>query len=379
MQSLIRTGLFYWPQIAMTMLWRSGRIVLVLCVMVMVSVAAMVYLSAMSVGVNDAMIRNSVSLYSGHISGFALLADTSPRLSDESDIRAILERNEILGIMQSGQHISTLRLVAVDCAQEQEFTALARKIEMGQYPLPGEASVLLGRSTAQTLGVTVEQQVLFRTGMDAPPVSLTVSGIFHTGFAKFDQELAFCPQGIFDVEGKQKSFAIYLKDGADAVRIADKLNSRITPPDAFYPWQKIMPDLHELIELNYISMSVVLGLVFGVVSLGMSCAYVVFILKNMREFAIMLTMGVTQFEAMLLVLIQVCALSVFASILGLVLGVVISVATATTGLDLSAFTSHNQYFSVSAVIRPRLTEFSTLAPPSLAVFAGALAAVCPHA
>jgi hypothetical protein len=38
-----------------------------------------------------------------------------------------------------------------------------------------------------------------------------------------------------------------------------------------------------------------------------------------------------------------------------------------TGIDLSGFTSHNQYFVVSGVIVPRLTLFSLLLPPGLAL------------
>jgi len=40
-----------------------------------------------------------------------------------------------------------------------------------------------------------------------------------------------------------------------------------------------MPDLKQLIDLNYISMSIVILLVFGVVSLGIACAFVIVILK----------------------------------------------------------------------------------------------------
>ena len=38
-----------------------------------------------------------------------------------------------------------------------------------------------------------------------------------------------------------------------------------------------------------------------------------------------------------------------------------------TGIDLTEFTSHNRYFSVSGMIYPRLTLFSLLSPPALAL------------
>ena len=53
---------------------RSGRSTAALSLMVVTAVATLIFLSALAVGVNDAMIRNTVELYGGHISGFNLPA-----------------------------------------------------------------------------------------------------------------------------------------------------------------------------------------------------------------------------------------------------------------------------------------------------------------
>ena len=53
-------------------LFRSGRSTIALSSMVIAAVATLILLSALAMGVNDAMILNSVGLYSGHISGLAL-------------------------------------------------------------------------------------------------------------------------------------------------------------------------------------------------------------------------------------------------------------------------------------------------------------------
>ena len=48
-------------------IWRSWRSTLALGIMILSAVTALVFLSALAVGTNDAMIRNSVRLFSGHI------------------------------------------------------------------------------------------------------------------------------------------------------------------------------------------------------------------------------------------------------------------------------------------------------------------------
>jgi ABC-type lipoprotein release transport system permease subunit len=138
-----------------------------------------------------------------------------------------------------------------------------------------------------------------------------------------------------------------------------------------------MPDLKQLIDLNFVSMGIVMVLVFGIVSLGISCAFVIFILKNLREHGIMKAMGMLPTEAVLLIVTQVAVLALAASLAGDVAGALAVLAFARIGIDLTAFTSHNPYFVVSGIIYPRLTFYSLFWPPVLATVFGLLAAVWP--
>ena len=138
-----------------------------------------------------------------------------------------------------------------------------------------------------------------------------------------------------------------------------------------------MPDLKQLIDLNFVSMGIVMVLVFGIVSLGISCAFIIFILKNLREHGIMKAMGILPTESVLLIVIQVAILTLAVSLAGDVAGALAVLGFARIGIDLTAFTSHNQYFVVSGIIYPRLTFYSLFWPPVLAMVFGMLAAVWP--
>ena len=56
-----------------------------------------------------------------------------------------------------------------------------------------------------------------------------------------------------------------------------------------------------------------------------------------------------------------------ASIAGILAGTAAVLLVGSTGIDLTAFTSHNRYFAVSGIIYPRLTIFSLWSPPALAL------------
>jgi ABC-type lipoprotein release transport system permease subunit len=138
-----------------------------------------------------------------------------------------------------------------------------------------------------------------------------------------------------------------------------------------------MPDLKQLIDLNYVSMSLVTILVFGVVSIGIACAFAIFIMRNLREYGIMKAMGVTPLETMGLIFLEVVLMNTVASLAGMLGGAATVVAVAGTGIDLGAFTSHNPYFAVSGIIYPRLTAYALFTPPGLAFVFSLLAAVWP--
>jgi ABC-type lipoprotein release transport system permease subunit len=194
---------------------------------------------------------------------------------------------------------------------------------------------------------------------------LTVCGVFETGIFRFDRALAFCsektlPPGHWEA-------AVFLEDGIHTSDILAAYRYRFSDNYRFSSWEALMPDLRQLIELNLISMSIVTALVFSVVSIGIACALVIFILKNMREYGIMKAMGATPGELGLLIYAKVLLITLANALTGCLAGALLVGIVRKTGIDLTAFTSHNQYFAVSGIIYPRLTLFSLGAPP-LAAF-----------
>ena len=72
------SGAGFWTRLAFLFLVRSGRATAALSVMVVTAVATLIFLSALAVGVKDAMLRNTVGLFSGHVTGYDLPASLPP-------------------------------------------------------------------------------------------------------------------------------------------------------------------------------------------------------------------------------------------------------------------------------------------------------------
>lgn len=356
---------------------RSARSTVVLSLMVTIAVAVLIFLSALAIGVNDAMIQNSIGLYSGHILGDLLPQSLNPQRLKINGVAGVLKRNLIPGILSNEKYIETINMIAVNPVDELKHTAIWKKTIKGKYIQNGENSIFLSSILAKQLDVQIGSMLQFNSAISNKSVNLIVSGIYKTEIDYLDRGIAFCPFEVLPVKTKTWQAAIFLKKGIDPEQVIGKYHQFLPKSLKFKSWKEMMPDLLQLIDLNFVSMSIVMVLVFSVVSLGIACAFVIFIFKNLREYGIMKAMGVTPIEIARLIVIEVIMMNIFASIVGILGGFLAVLIMSRTGIDLTYFTSHNRYFVVSGIIYPRLTFYSLYLPPFLAFFFSMVSAIWP--
>jgi ABC-type lipoprotein release transport system permease subunit len=293
-------------------------------------------------------------------------------------VTAVLKRNEIPGLLTRGDKIHEVLVTQVEPDRESGVTAISRKVVSGKYLTAKPGQLLIGLALAEKLKVKPGDKIDFISAGGKTRITLSISGVYRTGIDQLDGVVAFCPSGTLPAVESAWTAAVFLKEGTapDAVMALYRQNKSLTGID-FKSWETLMPDLKQLIDLNYVSMSIVIILVFAVVSLGIACAFVIVILKTLREYGVLKAMGVTAGETALLIVFEVVLMNLFASALGILVGIALTTMVGKTGIDLTAFTSHNRYFAVSGVIYPRLTPFSWGAPPALAFLFSLVAAIWP--
>jgi len=367
----------FWIKIAFLFLSRSVRSTAILSLMVVIAVSVLIFLSALAIGVNDAMIQNSIGLYSGHILGAPLPPSLNPKSLKIDGVAGVLKRRLVPGILSNGDYLETIAMVAVDPVAELKHAAIWKKTIKGRYIQNGENSIFLSAALAKQLDVQTGLLLQFSPAIGKTPVKLMVSGIYKTGIDSLDRGIAFCSFEILPAKTAKWQAAVFLKKGIDPGQIIKKYRQLLPKSLEFKSWQEMMPDLLQLIDLNYVSMGIVMVLVFGVVSLSIACAFVIFIIKNLREYGIMKAMGVTPREIAHLISIEVIMMNLVASMVGILCGFSAVLIAGRTGIDLTYFTSHNRYFVVSGVVFPRLTFYSLCLPPILAFFFSMVSAIWP--
>jgi len=371
--------MYFWIKTASLFLVRSRSSTVVLTLMVLSAVSTLIFLSSLAIGINDAMIRNSVGLFSGHISGFNIPDDITKKQLFTEGVSGVLKRIPTSGYLYYRDHLEIVTLISVAPAEEKKFTAIWKKAFKGRYLEPGKKEIFLSQPIAERLNVEPGDTIGFKSGTDSIPLKLTVAGIYKTGIDQFDRGISFCTLGALPVKPSPWNAAIFLNSGVDKDLIVGKYRNIKLNHISFKTWSDLMPDLQQLIELNYISMSIVIVLVFMVVSSGIAGSFSIFILKNIREYGIMKAMGITPMETASLIFSEVILINLVASSIGIIVGAAAVFLFENIGINLSAYTSHNQYFIVSGMIFPRLTVFSLCLPPASALLFSIPAAVWPTA
>ena len=367
----------FWIKLAFLFVRRSWRSTIILGTMVAFAIAALIFLAALAVGTNDTMVRNSVGLFSGHIAGHNLPAEVSAEKLRIKGVKGVLTRKGLHLWFGHGNRVEGVDLWGVEPAAETRLTAIARKITAGGYPHSSQRAVLLSKGVADRLDVRPGDVISYGVRPGTASGEFPVAGIYQTGVAHLDQGMAFCPMGALPGGDVSVSAAVFLNDGVDPADILARYASLFGGTAQFKAWTDFMPDLKQLIDLNYVSMGIVMVLVFAIVALSISSAFVIFILKHLRQYGIIKSMGVTPAESTLLIGNQIILITLAASVVGVAVGALVSAIFGQFGIDLAAFTSHNQYFTVSGVIYPRLTLFSLCLPPAMALVFGLLSAVWP--
>jgi ABC-type lipoprotein release transport system permease subunit len=367
----------FWFATALKFLVRSPKTSLALGLMIASAVGMLVFVAAMATGINDCMIRNSTGLFSGQISGTGLPVSVPPEALMVTGVRSVLKRWQEPGILTRGDRSTPLVLLGIDPEKERGETFLWKKIDQGRFLAAPDArdQILIGRSVADLLDAGIGDLVHFRS--DTLSATLKVTGILQTGIDRYDRGIAFSGAGLMAGRTREWSAAIFLDPGVALETVTDAYARLGLMDSHLRTWEELMPDLKQLIDLNRISMGLVMVLVLGVVSFGIACAFTIVIINTLREYGIIKAMGVTPFEAGLLIFFQVVIMNAMATAAGTLTGTVCVMVAARTGIDLSAFTSHNQYFVVSGLILPRLTPPAVALPSILAFGFSLLAALWP--
>ncbi len=371
-----------WLSLALRFIHRHRRRSLASGLFILIGTSVLVLIHAIAAGVNDAMVLNTTALHHGEAfasaEGLAPESLTDP-LTQHPAITAALPRYRLTALGLHGVNSVGLTVYAVNPDLEQAHAAVPRRLVTGHYPREGHRELLLGVEAAERLKARTGDTVSLLLGSDDFLGEFRISGLFRTHISRYDAHAAYLPLGMLSKHGRiQATGELALFFAAhDAVKQLEAFDSLLPPGMRFTSWRSLRPDLVQLIEMNDVSVTLVMIFVFILVGLGIGNIFVLTVMERFHEFGILKAMGVTPREVLQLVFLESFIICLVATIGGLLLGWGGAELLALWGIDFSAMTSSNQYFVMTGLVHPRVTLEGLWQPGLLALMMALFSAYLP--
>lgn len=360
----------------------------------------LVFMLSFQLGVYDTMEANALRLFDGFAQvqphGYADDPDIRKTIADTGaitraatgipGITAAAPRATSFVILANGDLSYGSAIVGVDPATEQKVSTLATTVKQGRYLEDGDTdSIVLGDALARNLKLKLGDKVtLLGSAVDGTVAAdvLTLAGIFHTGMADIDRQIAEMPLSRF-----QETFA--LGDRANVIALAGPalpsvqgalpaLRKALEGKNlAVEDWGALQPALKQAITLDFsTSMLWYVSLVVVVVFIILN-TLLMSVLERTREFGMLLAIGMRSGLIGRMLWFELVFLAVLGNLIGILIGGGIALWFQIHGMSFGGVEDLFAQWGLPGRLYPTLSLTSALAGPAVIVLAVAIAGVIP--
>ena len=215
----------------------------------------------------------------------------------------------------------------------------------------------MGVDLARKLQVSLGKKVVYTTtdvNGDIVSAIARVSGLFQTGVSEVDGGLALLPLGsvqtVLGYQADEVSFiAVNLYDQRASHELRDGLQAQVEFEQVeVLNWQQTQPDLAGMIAVDKSANRISQLLIALLISAGILNTMLMSVLERVREFGVMMALGLSPRHLFGLVMLE----SFWLAVIGLIIGVIITIPwywyMSETGLDLTS--AYGDDFSFGGVL-----------------------------
>ncbi len=352
------------------MAWKNSFLrlprTLLLITMIAVSMSVMIGLQGLYDGMANNMLDKNKRSASGDVSIFAkdyrVQKDIKYRIKNAKTIRdelqnidgvkAVVLRVKADGLIATARKSSFATLCGIDLESEDKFGRFSEFLKDGQIKLDKRGAVI-GLELAKILKVKVGYKVIFSSqdiSGEINSIALKIRGVVQTTNILLDSNAIFVDiNRVHKFLGTKGSDATQIAIMSDDKNLAESLKMKYSSLDvkSFFELQPMMKMMQEVM---FIFNSVTFIIVMGVVFIGILGVMYVSILDRIREFGIVLSIGMGYKYIRLQIFLEALFVSLFGYISGAVLGGILLIYLRDYGLDLSAFSDALEMWGYEAII-----------------------------
>jgi lipoprotein-releasing system permease protein len=192
-----------------------------------------------------------------------------------------------------------------------------------------ELALTLGAEVGDSLLVTSPQGELTPLGLVPRYQRFRVVGIFSSGFYQYDDGYAFMrltdAQRLFSEPDLVSVISFKIDDLYKAEQVGKAIAAEAGPGFEATNWMEQNRELFRAMKLEQDVTFIVLALIVVVAALNILIALTMMVMEKTRDIAVMMSFGVTAEQVRKIFLLQGLLISAVGTVLGLVLGYVVSI------------------------------------------------------
>ncbi|MFA5233644.1 MAG: FtsX-like permease family protein [Sulfurimonas sp.] len=344
---------------------RRSRTLLVI-IMIAVSMSMMLAIEGIYDGMVENMVDKNKRSDSGDISIFAkeyrINKDLAYMIKNADEIKAQIEnmqgaqavvlRVKAEGLLSTARKSSFASVVGIDLQAEERFGKFSEFLKEGSIDLQKQGAIV-GIELAKTLKVGVGSKVVFSTQDirgEINSIALYVRAIVQTTNISLDNSAIFIDiNQLHKFLGTDSKNAMQIAIRGEDKELYGKLKIAFANLDV-KSFLELQPMIKQMQDLMIIFNSVTFLIVMGVVFIGIFGVMYVSILDRVREFGIMISVGMHYKYIRLQIFLESIVIGVLGYLSGAVLGAVLLTYLEHYGIDLSAFSDALATWGYEAVI-----------------------------
>ena len=350
---------------------------LLLITMIAVSMSMMIGMQGLYDGMANNMLDKNKRSASGDISIFSkeyrVEQDIKYRIKNAhaikedleslASVKAVVLRLKADGLAATARKSSFASLHGIDLEGEEKFGKFSEFLKEGAINFDNRGA-LIGLELAKTLKLRIGSKLIFSTqdvNGDINSLSLRINAILQTTNISLDSNAVF-------IDRKKVQKFLGVKDG-EVTQIAimgeeegllEKLKEKYAQYDV-KSFLELQPMMQMMQDMMFIFNSITFLIVMGVVFVGILGVMYVSILDRIREFGIMLGIGMHYKYIRVQIFLEAIFVSLSGYLSGALLGAILLVYLRDYGIDLSAFSDALEMWGYESVIHGtiKLSYFTT--------------------
>jgi len=359
-------------QLAIRNIWRNRRRTLLTLSAMVISSALLILCLGVFSGMLQDMLASATEQYFGHLvisaEGYQDNRDMFANFSAGTDLKALEDKQvkgfsprlRSFGLLSHQDSSSPVELLGVLPERERQVTSLQDQLTAGSYlPASDEDGALIGAGLARRLAVEPGDQLVFVTQAADGSIGndlLRVRGVFSTGDQGHDNGLVLVPlawlQQVLVLPETLHEISLSIEQPLQAAELAKILRPQLPANLELLDWGEMLPEMREVVASYDVSRMIIVIILYIATGLGILNTFFMSVMERTREFGVLMAVGMRPGQVRLMVLLETLAMGGIALVVGVSLGVLLSLYMAHVGIDLSDSLTPITY--AGGTILPRL-------------------------